>query len=166
MGIYVYTLRKKTVKLLLPQKVDAHLLAYAYKDWWSWAYDDEEERRRNFIRNNAARHAENAFNAMVSPYVVVGDPGESLQGREVYRDLKSPIWYDTDGITATIVGFVHEIPRGKRVQRRVLPYSPWEPSIKTIDGQCLPVLMRRIIGDDGYVTWESRADESRTPTSV
>lgn len=143
MGVYIYTLRKRTLPIWVEgERIVANLFSYAYKDWWGFAFG-EEERRRNFIRDNAARRAQEAWDSERSGYVVMGDPEYGWEDCAVYRDLQKPLWYDTDKLPATIVGYLHKIGR-KWV---VTPESSWQPFKRMVDGEWVPHERRFVIRD-------------------
>ena len=104
MGMYVYTLRKKTRKL---QGVDAHYFGYAYKPSWSWSWNNERRHKAMMDRYDAAGDA--AFEAYEGGPVIVADPGDKdLNGCRVYRNVRSGRWNDCNEFPGEAIGFVKQ----------------------------------------------------------
>jgi hypothetical protein len=112
MGVYVYTLRKKTITLQTQDgPVKARLCSFAYKPLYSYFLTpiNEETQRRQAAYLRGAR---NAFDTYHGGYVVVVDNSD-IEGAHVYRDMTQPTWTDTANFPGTPVGVVKIV--GKRL---------------------------------------------------
>lgn len=137
MGIYVYTLRKRALNLHHDSpnglsRAVCNFFSYAYKEWSSYAWDDRVERRRQFIRDNAGRAAERAWDETSHELVVIADE-KPQDGDAVYKDPQRPVWYDTDGFPGQLVGFLQK--RGG--QWHLVDATPWQMMLfGGSDGRC------------------------------
>lgn len=109
MGVYVYSLRKYTVGLLIPgearyQRVKANLYSYAYKLHSPWP-GDYGYRGYKLTEENTVRRAKEAWDTDRSGIVIMGDVGQ-LEGRSVYKDITAPLYYDTENFPGTQIGWV------------------------------------------------------------
>lgn len=102
MGIYVYSMRKRTKTVKAEGRiVTANIFDYAYKvsnsAWWN---EDKGYlfRARNTDRLACAARADAIEKGR--EYVIVGD--------SIYKDVTNPVWYDTDDFPGTFVGKVGE----------------------------------------------------------
>ena len=104
MGIYIYSLRSKTVSL---DGIKANLYAYAYKQSSIWP-GDYGFREYSLVESNTKRHAANVFQSPRTGLVVMGtaNPNDDFIDSTVYKDVTKPIWYDCDRFEGTPVGFV------------------------------------------------------------
>lgn len=143
MGIYVYTLRKKTIPVTLAsgETVGANLFSYAYRycgdyedirDAYRLSTEEKKYARSYRMRaSNASRLADAAFAAPRSGIFVMGDE-EKLDGCAVYDGLTKPVWYDCNKkVWGNTLGFL------KRSGKRWLlsQTSEWrEVSVGTKDG--------------------------------
>lgn len=107
MGAYIYTMRKRKVRLHIPDFgiQQAHLFSYAYKPWNSFNVSPQ-------IRRTEARFdrlAEDAWETYEGGFVVVGDLDKGqrgLAGAYVYTDVKVSAWRDSGEFPGTPVGIV------------------------------------------------------------
>lgn len=107
MGTYVYTLRKKQRSITLPggEKVKANYYSYAYKPNWALACNYNTKQSENAY----GRAAEAAYDAYDGGLVIVADPDDKdLNGRHVYRNVQSPVWYDSYDFPGEAVGFIKQ----------------------------------------------------------
>ena len=157
MGIYVYSMRKKTVNIVVDgNAVKANLFSYSYKEWWSFAFG-KEQARREFIANNTERIGQAAFESPRSGYVVVGDAEDDHHGATVYKDVTRGTWVDTIDFPGTAVGFLHK--EGKNLVMR--DHSPWKRhNIIKENGETYPEEWRFVLVDGKTIT------ERRIPTDV
>lgn len=104
MGIYVYTMRKATRRLVLPngEKVDARYYSYAYKPYYCFIPPKEAKRFEASMNSRA----EKAFEDYDNGYVIVGDAGESLEGCYVYRAVRHCTWSDCNEFPGEAVGII------------------------------------------------------------
>jgi hypothetical protein len=168
MGVYIYSIRAKTVQLAVSgTKVSAHLYSYAYRLTSMWRGDYGYSGYK-LTESNTERNALSAFygNSTIAvrktvPYVIVGDLKErgGLEGSSVYADVTAPIWYDTDKFPGTLVGWVRKVGRGYQLADR----TEWSEGTKSHrDGVWVPVRTRSIM-IDGKATYQS---EDIVPVTV
>lgn len=152
MGVYIYNMRKRTVPIWVDgQRVAANWYSYAFKEWLCWGFGDEE-RRRNFIRENAARIGQDAFHSERSGFVLLGDAKNGAEDCTVYRDVTSGVWTDTTAFPGTPVGFVHKEGR-KWVVR---PVSKWHPWKIMVDGDWVDHERRLVVNDENKIVEETK----------
>lgn len=154
MGVYIYTLRSKTVALgvLGLSKVRANLLSYAYRHTSYWK-GDPGERSYTFMTENAERNAEKAFATYQGGYVIMGDLDDGLlklEGCPVYHDLKEAVYVDTVKLKANHVGWVGV--QGKSLY--LAKVTPWR-QVTVVQGPILgPQRQRYTMDDCGKITQE------------
>jgi hypothetical protein len=122
MGTYLYNLRTKHATVHTsdgPQA--ANLFSYAYKEWLTTAWERDVERRRQFIRRNAERVAQRAWETTEHRLVILGDKPE--EGAPVYGELTSPVWFDTGRFPGQLLGFLRRCGRRWVLSDR----SFWQP---------------------------------------
>lgn len=148
MGIYIYSLRAKTVTITVPAvgKVKANLYSYSYKHYSMWK-GDYGYNSYQLTAENAKRNAENAFAAPRSDYVILGDLSRGLEGDAVYRDVTAAQWWDTDKFPGTLIGWLRKAGKGWIVADR----TEWSTGTKTLrDGVWVPIRTRSILIDGKY----------------
>jgi hypothetical protein len=154
MGVYIYTLRSKTVSLGVTGlgKVRANLLSYAYR-YTSYWKGDPGERSYTFMTENAERNAHAAFAKYQGGYVIMGDLDEGLlklEGSPVYHDLKEAVYVDTVRLKANHVGWVGVQGKSLYLSKQ----TPWRNVIVT-QGPILGPQRQRLVMDNlGVVTQE------------
>lgn len=162
MGVYIYTLRSKTVSLgvLGMGKVRANLLSYAYR-YTSYWKGDPGEKSYTFMTENAERNAEKAFASYQGGYVIMGDLDDGLlklEGHSVYTDLKEAVYVDTVKLKANHVGWVGVQGKSLYLSKQ----TPWR-QVTVIQGPILGPQRQRLVMDDlGQVTQETIRDGSDT----
>lgn len=165
MGIYVYTLRSRTVALGVTGlgKVRANLLCFAYR-YTSYWKGDPGERSYTFMTENAARNAEKAFASYTGGHVIICSDDDlkagltSLEGRSVYTDLKECVYYDTERLKANHVGWVGV--QGKSLY--LAKQTPWR-EVTVLEGPILGKQRQRLTMDAlGKVTQEAIREGSDT----
>jgi len=155
MGVYIYTLRSKTVALgvLGLGKVRANLLSYAYR-YTSYWKGDPGERSYSFMVENAERNAHKAFASYQGGYVIMGDLDDGLlklEGHSVYHDLKEAVYVDTVKLKANHVGWVGV--QGKSLY--LAKQTPWR-NVTVLSGDNPgPVRQRLVMDDLGLVAQET-----------
>jgi len=152
MGIYIYTMRAKTIPLVMPsgEKVAANLYSYAYRYSSMWR-GDYGYKGYTFTAENAARNAERTFSSPRSGVIIMGDVKGGLEGSGVYTDVTAGLWYDTDKFPGTLVGWVRKAGRGYVVADR----TEWSKGTKAHrDGVWVPVRTRSVMVD-GKATYQS-----------
>jgi hypothetical protein len=144
MGIYCYTLRAKTVQLVMPSgaKVAANLMSYAYKLSSMWR-GDYGYKSYTFTTENAKRNADNAFASTRSGVVIIGEVKDGLEGASVYEDLTDGVWFDCDGFPGKLVGWVQKAGRGYAVADR----TKWCHGSVHRDGAWVPMRERTVMVD-------------------
>jgi hypothetical protein len=125
MGNYVYTMRKKRVRIadLHGDVQDAVLFSYAYKPSYSFAWNEEFKR----VTGALDACAERAWDAFNDELVIVGDTEggiANLDGCVVYKDVQGAFWTDCNEFPGIPVGFVKA--EGRRL-RIVLELDWWTP---------------------------------------
>ena len=164
MGVYIYTMRKKTVNVVIGHAtVKANLFLFAYKDHWIFDLGKEHARRK-FRENNAHRIGQEAFNSKRSGYVIDGDPDIGFHGARVYNNVTNGIWVDTGKFPGTLIGYAHL--EGKKLVMR--PESPWW-TCKVYDkdgGQFVSSEVREIVQPDGKLVTERRPIVTQTDVLV
>lgn len=175
MGVYIYSLRAKTIQLTtdgaahlgpqfaLPSKITAHLYSYAYRYTSLWR-GDYGYKSYKLTESNTERHALNVWanaadnraspGAVESiPFVVVGDLKEKdgLDGHSVYADVTKPIHYDTDKFPGTLVGFVRKV--GTRYQ--LTDHTEWSKGTKALRGDAWVPVRTRTVMIDGKPVYQS-----------
>src|SRR3954463_12446809 len=110
MGIYIYSIRAKTVPLIVSGiKTSAHLYSYAYNYRSMWR-GDQGYNSYKMTESNTKRNAETVFGIRKSvPFVIVGDTKTGLDQCTVYADVTKPIWCDTEKFPGTVIGWVKKI---------------------------------------------------------
>lgn len=110
MGVYIYSLRAKTVSLVLAtgEKVKANLYSYAYRQSSMWR-GDRGYNSYNLTVENTERHANNAFAAERSGVVIVGDLKDGLEGSSVYGNVTASQWWDCEKFPGEFMGWVAKI---------------------------------------------------------
>lgn len=172
MGIYIYSLRAKTVQLAVSgTKVSAHLYSYAYRYSSMWR-GDYGYNAHKLVEANTQRHAENVFGVRPSalcpdeagcfgvPYVIIGDLKQGLDGSSVYANVTAPIWYDTDKFPGTPVGWVQKVGKSYALADR----TEWSKGTKALRGDAWVPIRTRSVMVDGRATYES-VDEEAQPTA-
>lgn len=156
MGVYVYSLRAKTVALTMPsgEKVRANLYSYSYKLSSYWK-GDRGYNSYNLTCENTVRHGDAAFNAPRSGVVIVGDAKDDLDGHSVYTDVTTGVWYDTDRFPGTIVGWVEKVGKSLRVADR----TKWSSGQVHDAGTWKPYRSRQVMVD-GKATTEQIIEEA------
>ena len=147
MGVYIYSLRAKTVALTMPSgvKVRANLYSYAYRMTSYWKGDVGYNSYR-LTEQNTERNAESAFAQPRSGVVIVGDLKDGLEGDRVYTDVTAARWWDTEKFPGTFAGWVAKVGKSYRVTDR----TKWSDC--TVNG----VPMRtRLVMIDGKATYQS-----------
>jgi hypothetical protein len=117
MGINIYTLRSRTVSVVMPSgaTVEANLFSYAYR--LIFFYEDpcflskDEKRRARSYKAMTARAAALANKAMRSArsgLIVLGD-ADKLAGSTVHEGPTESLWYDCDKpVFGPILGFLRK----------------------------------------------------------
>jgi hypothetical protein len=101
MGIYVYTMRKKTRKI---DGVPANFYSFAYKPSWAGFCAKTYPNER---RQDAA--AERAFSEYKGGPVILGDSDtKDLTGYPVYRKVKAARWTDCYDFPGELIGFIKQ----------------------------------------------------------
>lgn len=154
MGVYIYSLRAKTVSLIVSgTKVSAHLYSYAYRYSSMWR-GDYGYNSYKLTESNTERNAANVLGPCPSvPYVIVGDLKErgGLDGSTVYADVTKPVWYDTDKFPGTLVGWVRKVGKSYQLSDR----TQWSEGTKALRGdEWIPIRTRSIM-IDGKATYQS-----------
>lgn len=155
MGVYIYTLRAKTVALgvLGMGKVRANLLSFAYR-YTSYWKGDPGYRSYTFMTENAERNAEIAFSKYTGGYVIMGDLDEGLlklEGCPVYHDLKEAVYVDTVRLKANHVGWVGV--QGKSLY--LSKATPWRNVTVLSGDRPGPQRQRYVMDDCGRITQEA-----------
>lgn len=154
MGVYIYTLRSKTVALgvLGLGKVRANLLSYAYKYTNYWR-GEPGYKSYTFMTENAERNANTAFANYQGGYVIMGDLDDGLlklEGHSVYTDLKEAVYVDTVRLKANHVGWVGVQGKSLYLSKQ----TPWR-EVNVLQGPILGPQRQRLTMDDlGRVTQE------------
>jgi hypothetical protein len=166
MGIYIYTMRAKTVPLVLPfgQKVEANLYSYAYRYSSMWK-GDYGYRGYTLTEANAKRNAENVFSSARSGPVIMGDIKTGLEGCSVYVDVTAGLWYDTDKFPGTLIGWTKKLGRGYVVADR----TEWSKGTKALRGETWVPIRTRSIMIDGKATYQSEdisSENSAAPAGI
>ena len=105
MGVYVYTMRRKTRKV---SGVDVRFYAYAYKP--SYSFKTNYSLERSIQRYHAA--AEAAFADYDGGPIMIADPdSKDLTGVPVYRNVRIAIWNDMNPFPGEIIGFIKQEDR-------------------------------------------------------
>lgn len=152
MGIYIYSLRAKTVPLFVSGiKTSAHLYSYAYRHTSIWR-GDYGYNSYKLTESNTSRNAKMAFGDRKSvPFVIVGELNTGLDQCTVYADVTKPIWYDTDKFPGTVIGWVKKVG----TQYHLADRTDWSKGTKTLrDGVWVPIQTRMIM-IDGVATYQS-----------
>jgi hypothetical protein len=152
MGIYIYSLRAKTVALVVPsgEKVRANLYSYAYRYTSMWKGDYGYNSHQLTVENTK-RNADNAFAAPRSGFVIMGDMEQGLEGCSVYTDVTASTYYDTDKFPGTLIGWVRK--EGKRLT--VADRTEWSKGTKALRGEVWVPIRTRSILIDGKYKYES-----------
>jgi hypothetical protein len=161
MGVYIYTMRSKTLPLyIFPDgDVQANLYSFAYR-YTSYWKGDRGYNSYNLMVTNAHRHAHEAFAKPRSGYVIVGDLDDgklALEGRSVYKDVTEAIWTDTGRFPGTLVGWV-----GVQGKRLILTdRTPWGEG-KVLDGDTWKPYKSRLVLIHGVAKQERIVDGVHT----
>lgn len=120
MGVYVYTMRKKTAPIYIDGvRNEANFFSYAYKV--SWAFSPGRSYSR--LVGSSHRRADEAFEAYTGGYVLVGDSDDNEF--TVYTAVTRGHWTDTGDFPGTVVGFARR--DGKRLVFSLHgEWSTWE----------------------------------------
>lgn len=115
MGIYIYSLRARTVQLSIGgSKVTAHTYKYAYKQYSMWK-GDYGYNSYKLTETNTERNAHSAMgNRTVVPYIIIDNDIPSLKGLDgatVYANVTAPLWWDCEKFPGDIVGWVKRVGR-------------------------------------------------------
>jgi hypothetical protein len=154
MGVYIYTLRSKTVSLgvLGLGKVRANLLSYAYKYTSYWP-GERGYKSYKFMTENAERNAERAFEAYQGGYVIMGDLDDGLlklEGHSVYTNLQEAVYVDTVKLKANHVGWVGVQGKSLYLSKQ----TPWR-NVTVLSGDTPGPQRQRLVMDNlGVVTQE------------
>lgn len=153
MGVYIYSLRAKTVALTMPsgENVRANLFSYAYKMTSYWR-GDRGYNSYNLMVENTKRHGANAFEAPRSGVVIVGDLDDGragLVGNSVYTDVTSGEWCDVERFPGTLIGWVDMVGKALVVADR----TKWSEG-KTLRGEVWLPYRSRSVMVDGKATRE------------
>lgn len=160
MGVYIYTLRSKTVALgvLGLGTVRANLLSFAYRYTSYWP-GDRGYKGYKFMTENAERNAERAFEAYQGGYVIMGDLDDGLlklEGHAVYTDLKEAVYVDTVKLKANHVGWVGVQGKSLYLSKQ----TPWR-NVTVLSGDIPGPQRQRLVMDDlGRVTQEVQREGS------
>jgi len=152
MGIYIYSLRAKTVAITVPsgEKVRANLYSYSYKHYSMWK-GDYGYNSYQLTAENAKRNAENAFAAPRSGFIILGDPSRGLEGDAVYADVTAAQWWDTDKFPGTLIGWLRKAGKGWTVADR----TEWSKGTKALRGETWVPIRTRSVMIDGRATYQS-----------
>jgi hypothetical protein len=151
MGVYIYSLRAKTLPLLVSgTKVSAHLYSYAYRYTSMWR-GDYGYNSYKLTESNTERHAANVFGVGPVPFVIVGDIKDGLDGHSVYADVTKPVWYDTDKFPGTLIGWVQKVGKSYQLADR----TEWSKGTKELRGDAWVPIRTRSIMIDGKATYQS-----------
>jgi len=154
MGVYIYTMRTKTLPLnvLGTGTVQANLYSFAYR-YTSYWKGDRGYNSYNLMCSNAHRHAHDAFAKDRSGYVIVGDLDDGklkLEGHNVYRNVREAIWTDTERFPGELVGWVGVQGKGLYLAKQ----TPWR-NVQTLEGDTWIAKRQRSVMDAlGQVTIE------------
>ena len=152
MGVYIYSLRKRIVNILVDgEKTKANLFSFSYKEHWSFAFG-REQARREFIANNAERTGQAAFDSPRSGYAIIGDADYDHHGAGVYANITRGTWVDSLDFPGTLVGWLHK--EGKHLVIR--DYSPWQLWKVLRDGVEVPEESRSVLVE-GKIIHERRS---------
>jgi hypothetical protein len=160
MGVYIYTLRSKTVPLsvLGLGKVRANLLSYAYKYSNYWR-GEPGYKSYTFMTENAERNAEKAFANYQGGYVIMGDLDDGLlklEGNSVYTNLQEAVYVDTVKLKANHVGWVGVQGKGLYLSKQ----TPWR-QVTVLEGPILGPQRQRFVMDNlGQITCEVQREGS------
>lgn len=126
MGTYVYSMRKRLTRIQFVDEpsVAANGFRYAYKEWSDRSYDDATEAGRDRIRNRTVRTGSEAFVASPARVAICGDVED---GAEVYADVTSGTWIDTESFPGRLVGWLRRVRLGNRFFWTVVDATRWEP---------------------------------------
>ena len=152
MGVYIYSIRAKTVPLVMPfgQKVAANLYSYAYRLTSVWP-GDYGYRGYKLTETNTSRNADNVFSSPRSGVVIVGDAKSGLEGASVYADVTAGLWYDTDKFPGNLIGWTKKVGKSYVVVDR----TEWSKGTKALRGdQWVPIRTRSVM-IDGKATYQS-----------
>lgn len=152
MGTYIYTMRKATRKLILPdgRKVDARFYSYAYKPYWSLASEPADHRR---LVASMERRAGDAFDDYDNGYVIVGDQGESIDGAYVYRSVQQSTWADCNEFPGEAVGIIKQVGQRAFLFKTTEWYRYDHPNDREY----------RMVVKDGKIVQEARFISDKTP---
>ncbi len=133
MGVYIFSIRAKTVALAMPDGVEvrANLYSYAYRMTSYWPGDRGANGYR-MTEANTRRNADNVFAAPRSGVVIVGEikQGRDLDDCSVYTDVTSSQWWDTDRFPGTFVGWAEKVGN----KYRVTDHTKWTECKSFRDG--------------------------------
>lgn len=153
MGIYVYSVRAKTINLIINhEKVSANLYSYAYRYTSMWR-GDYGYNSYKMTESNTERNAQNVFgDRQTIPYVIVGDLKTGLDDCSVYANVTKPVHYDTDKFPGTFIGWTKKATDNRYY---LCDQTEWTKGSKVFrDNVWVPIRTRSII-IDGVCTYQS-----------
>jgi hypothetical protein len=138
MGVYVYTVRARSIKIAYDGQVfDANLMMFASRmmhDGFG-CFSSDDERKRYQLYLNRLDRAEATAKNLRSGYVVLAhddaDGKPIYNGASVYRGMDRGVWYDTDAIAGELVGYL--VKRGRHWT--VVSTHDWIEEGKRIHGE-------------------------------
>lgn len=149
MGVYVYSLRAKTIALTMPfgEKLHANMFSFAYRLANVWP-GDRGYHGYMLTVENTDRNADNEFkNPDRSGVVVVGDyatiKSGKLEGHAVYTDVTAATWVDTEKFPGTFIGWIAKAGKGYRVA----DHTKWSDVLVQSDGgdSWIPMRSRSVL---------------------
>jgi hypothetical protein len=157
MGVYIYTLRAKTVALhvLGTGRVRANLYCFAYR-YTSYWKGDPGEKSYTFRTENAERNARNAFANYTGGHVIICSDDDlkegikALEGRCIYTNVTEPVYVDTVKFPGAHVGWVGVQGNGLYLSKQ----TPWRNVIVTQGAILGPQRQRLVMDALGQVTQE------------
>jgi len=151
MGVYVYTLRKKTKKVnYYGNKATAQVMEFGFKPFYPSFCPSASEKRWEAAQNRQLAAADRAFQFYKDNY-----EGLVICDNMVYSDLRRSTWSDCNKFPARLVGFLHE-------DRSVREYSAWDNYTTTIEGEQRSLRQRMVL--DKTSEWGARVEaEVRQP---
>lgn len=163
MGVYIYTLRARTVALHVvgTGTVRANLYCYAYRYTNYWK-GEPGYRSYTFRTENAERNAHKAFAKYTGGHVIMCSDDDlkegikALEGRSVYTNVTEPVYVDTVKFPGTRVGWVGVQGNGLYLSKQ----TPWR-QVTVTEGPILGPQRQRLVMDSlGNVTQEVIRDGS------
>jgi len=152
MGVYIYSIRAKTVALTMPsgEKVRANLYSYAYRLTSYWKGDPGYNSYK-LTERNTERNADSVFSSPRSGVIIMGDLKDGLEGHGVYRDVTASQWWDTEAFPGTLIGWVQKAGKGYAVSDR----TEWSKGTKSLRGDVWVPVRTRSVMVDGKATYQS-----------